>query len=655
MQVAIKILPKGLVVDEGHNYVDITKAVSRNGFPRQFSQSLKGDAYFDFTVKGFSFRMIKTHFNKYMFDAGYTLFYHDTDFQIRLQRYASIIIVDKGTDEILGRGFVDEIEDWNDSEPRIKYMPDATRLKDIKAGVKTSDEDDEDEIWEFEIDHPTNVRDIVQSLISNMNDTIAEGEQKNPLPFSATIDSIPEPEGAQGIRRRWLGTVLHKMKKTGLSFNLAKMFIDAFDASYFRRKANSGQPSGYDWFYEVQDAGVIKRILISQGQWLHIWEGQWMSWSFNTVTGIHLSTLRFTFDYPCGVSLTWFAISLDWCSITFNLGHVIPTIEWGEVTWTIPSTTIDIPSSHIYIPCIGSRHDLYSLNGGDMVQEQSWVKSVFPIIDDQFHQADHDGDEEGGDIQVPNLGTLYGSRWDNEGDSANVTQAKVKVFVKDEGSNWQLSRSAFDWDDQNTYFIVKTKKRWNDIGGSEWLVGMETPFDFYQRLHYKNATPAKVLKDLCVVTNRFLYIDKNNLISMMEREPISVPFHINEMPRHWFVSRKTKIKRDVETQISIDRYKRDSEGKVSDWGIVLRETEWEFLQSFYKDKFSGNVTTNTLEILKPSDLNQTGIDMPQLLDLLYMDDNGSMTKLGTVIQVDIGMEHSKYKYVAQFTSEAGEA
>jgi len=184
------------------------------------------------------------------------------------------------------------------------------------------------------------------------------------------------------------------------------------------------------------------------------------------------------------------------------------------------------------------------------------------------------------------------------------------------------------------------------------LLIFETPFDFYQRLHYKNATPAKVLRDLAVVTDRYFFVNEDNEIMLKKRD---FEYSGLQVDRKWFLSRKVKIKRDQETEIRIDRYKRDSDGKVTDFGIVLREAEWEFLQSFYKDKFSGNVTTNTLEILKGTELTQSGnYLMPSLMDMLHMRDDGSLTKLGTVIQVDIGLEHSKYKYIAQFVN-AGDA
>jgi hypothetical protein len=376
-----------------------------------------------------------------------------------MKRHDAILIMDQGTNEVIGRGFVDEIENWNDTLPRIKYMPDATRLKDIKAGVKTSDDDDEEEIWEFEIETPTNILDIILSLTNSVNETIAESENKLSKPFSAGANTIPQPSQDTGDKR-YLGTVLHKRKNTGFSFNLAKMFIDMFDGSYLHRVTNGSAPSGYDWNYEVADAGVIKRILINAGQWLQINEGQWMSWTFTMISGIHLSTVSFSFNYPCGVYLTWNSVGLNWCTANFNLGHLDPTLEWSTITWTVPSSTIAVPSSNVYIPCIGSRHDMYSLSSGDMVHTESYVKSIFPIVDSNYHVADTDGDEEGGDQEISSITSVYGPKFDNSGASGNITQARLKSFLKDEGTNWQSSRTAFDWDENNTYIIVKTKKRW---------------------------------------------------------------------------------------------------------------------------------------------------------------------------------------------------
>ena len=671
MQVGIRLLRKENVSagTEDSTFIDITKAVSRDQFPSVFSQSLKGEAFFDFSVKGFSFKVIKTKYNEIM-DGTYTT---ESDLQIKMGRYDSLLIMNNDNNEVISRGFVDTIENWNDTLPKIKYMPDATRLKDIKAGVVTSDDDDDDEIWEFEIETPTAIDEIVVALTDQANTTIENGDNKMTKPFSA-IDTIPQPSGNNGLQsgaNRFLGTVLHKKKNTGFSFNLAKMFIDLFDASYFRRKTNNGEPSGYDWHLEVQDAGIIKRILINKGQWLSIDKGQWMSWSLNIPNGLHLTDFQFGVSIPNGVAITYdtwsilgfnvmnpttLSVALQWTTYNFNLGNILPALEYASYTWHIPNSSVNVPSNHVYIPCIGSRHDLYYLAGGDMTHEESYVKSLFPIIDQNYHVADTDGDEEGGDQEISSITSVYGSRFDNAGDSENITHAKMSAYVKDEGSSIEAYRTAMDWDSNNTYVIMKTKKAWNDIGGSEWLVGFETPFDFYQRAHYKNENPSKILRDLCVVTNRLLYIDKDNKVWLKERDA-TMSGAYSEIPvdRKWFVSRKVKVKRDQETEIRMNIYKRDSEGKIQTYGMVLRESEWEFIQSYYKDQFSGDIITNTVEILSGSELNESGMTMPSLMDLLQMNDKGALTKMGVVIQEDIGLEHSKYKYVAQFIGQEGVA
>ena len=147
MQVGIRMMRKENVTAgiEDSTFIDITKAVSRDQFPKTFTQSLKGEAFFDFSVKGFSFKVIKTKFNEIMNGSVTT----ESDMQIKMGRYDSVLIINNDNNEVISRGFVDTIENWNDTLPKIKYMPDATRLKDIKAGEITSDDDDDDEICEF--------------------------------------------------------------------------------------------------------------------------------------------------------------------------------------------------------------------------------------------------------------------------------------------------------------------------------------------------------------------------------------------------------------------------------------------------------------------------------------------------------------------------
>jgi len=670
MQVGIKMMRKENISSgvSDSTFIDITKAVSRDQFPKTFTQSLKGEAFFDFAVKGFTFKVIKTKYNEIM-DGTYTT---ESNLQIKMGRYDSVLIINKDTNEVVSRGFVDTIEDWHDSQPKIKYMPDATRLKDIKAGVITSDDDDDDEIWEFEIETPTAIDEIVTALTDQANATIADGDNKMSKPFSA-IDTVPQPTGNNGLQsgaKRFLGTVLHKKKNTGLSWNLAKMFIDLFDGSYLRAKANSGEPSGQAWHFEEQDAGIIKRILINKGQWLSVDVGQYMSWSLNIPNGLHLTDFQFGIPYPNGVGLTYstwnimgftvmnpasLSVELNWTTFNVNLGNILPALEYASYTWHIPNNSINVPSNHVYIPCIGSRHDLYYLAGGDMTYAESYVKSLFPILDVNFHVADTDGDEDGNDQEISSLNNVYGNRYDNQGDSGNISHAKMRAYVKDEGSSIEAYRTAIDWDSNNTYAVLKTKKAWNDIGGSEWLVGFETPFDFYQRVHYKNENPSKILRDICVVTNRLLYIDKDNRVWLKERDAtMGGAYSGVNMDRKWFVSRNVKVKRDQETEIRMSIYKKDSEGKIQTYGMVLRESEWEFIQSYYKDQFSGDIITNTVEILCGTELNDP-ITMPSLMDLLHMDDKGSLTKLGVIIQEDIGLEQSKYKYVAQFVGQEGVA
>ncbi|MAE83540.1 MAG: hypothetical protein CMB80_12430 [Flammeovirgaceae bacterium] len=748
-------------------FVDITSCVSADGFPKHFTQQLKGEGFFGFSVKEFSFKVIKSKFNALLYtvrnesSVGGVLFEEytglngltcATDGMMRAMRYDHVLIYNKTTDELLMRGFVDEIEDWISETPKLKVYPDVVRLKDISAGQEVTDSGNDDAYFEFKSDPETgehnsaevmHVREIIQKMLGDTVLSFVSNKNMPSAMFTTDSESCPDPDGSNQISK-WLGSVLHKRKNTGLSWNLAKAFIDSFDGSFIRRKEQENQPSGFYWFYEERDAGIIKRILIHKGQWLSINQGQWMDWHFSFPNGLHLETLSFSFEYPnsislttlsfsfeypngltlsslhwewsypnglslttlsfnfsypCGISLTWFSASLDWCTMHvdlgnvvpslqwtsvnwdfgnivpslqwttahfdlgqivptlgwttahWDLGHIIPTLEYASITWQIPSGSINVPSNHVYIPCIGSEHVIYNLAGGDLTFVQGWSKSIFPLVDSVYYVTGSENDDDYGD-HIDSLDSAYGSRWDNSGSCDNVPISKVNSFLEnDENVNVQFHRVAFDWNDTNSYFITKIKKKWNDMGGSDWLMSFETPFDFYQKVHYKNQKCNDMLKDLAIITNRFFYVDATNRVHLTPRNDTS--FNPDKtISRYYFLDRKVTCKRDVDTEVKVKMLKHDSDGKISEYGVSLREAEYEFLVNYYQELMSGDVVTNDIEIVRPTDIGHGATwdeaDYPKLMDMVWMDNDGTTTKLGVVIEVAEGTENAQSKYKCQF-------
>ena len=184
-------------------------------------------------------------------------------------------------------------------------------------------------------------------------------------------------------------------------------------------------------------------------------------------------------------------------------------------------------------------------------------------------------------------------------------------------------------------------------------MSFETPFDFYQRLHYKNTSVSEVMKNLAIITNRYFYINEENVVHMTPRgNPDYNP--TRELKRKYFLSRKVKMKRDVEVKVKLKRYEQDSDGKVSNYGIVVREAEWDFIQAYYAKLLSGDIITNDFEIVNPNDMSlvdDRNWESPKLMDEIFLDEQGDMTKLGVVIQKDEGTENSKIKYVTQFVKD----
>ena len=702
----------------GGTSVDITSAVVKDGFPKHYEQQLKGKGYFDYSVKEFSFKIIKSRFNEIMHPIRNDLnvapegMTATTDFELRAKRFDHIKIKDRLTGELITRGFVDEISDWMTSTPTLKIFPDAVRLKDVMVGDEITDEDGDDPFYIYDTGGVLGINVIIAQLCTNINERLG-GNEGLSKPFSVNPNSCPPPPNQP--QSKWLGSVLHKRPAQGFSWNLAKMFINAFDGSFIRRRADENSPNGYEYNFEERDASIIKRILIHMGQWLYIGEGQWIDWRFVIPTGIHLTTWNISFHipdsitfttawfdiyYPTGISFTMFTlafsypngISISWSyawgipyptvhisfttfsvdvgeiipQVNFNsftvdlghiqphihstlvewdLGHILPALEWGSKSFTVPNSDINVPSAHIYIPCIGSEHQIYNLSGGGIEHMEGYVRSIFPLVDTQYYVSglDNAEDDEGA---VPSLNAIYGARFDNSGACENVPISKVNSFLKnDEDTTAIIHRVAVDWDNQNSYFISKVRK---GVAGSDWLMSFETPFDFSQKVKYKNKKANEVLKQLSIMTNRYFFVDSENVIHLKPRVGVEYTPQ-QDIERRFFLKRTVKVKSNENVEIKVDRLKEDSEGKVQEYGVYMRDSEFEYLQRFYADIFSGDVVTNEFEIVRPTEI---GLDSdfyyPKLMDMIYMSNDGTQTKLGVCFEVGHGTEQSTSKYVTQF-------
>lgn len=698
--------------------VDITKAVSKDGFPTHHNQQLKGNGYFDYSVKEFSFNVIKERFNDLMSTvrdgsgAGYinSGLTKATDGTMRAMRFDWVLIYNRGTNEIITRGFVDEIKNWIKSTPTLKVFPDAVRLKDVMAGDEITDDDGNDPFHIFDTEGTLNVFTIIQNLCSSINTKLQEKGGLS-IPFSVNSTSCPPPDDPTA-HTTWLGSVLHKRKAQGFTWNLAKMFINAFDGSFIRRKY-LGSGNGYEYSFEEKDASIIKRILIHSGQWLSINQGDWINWTFHIPTGMHLSTWSVAFGVPTGINFTtasfdllypngitfspfsfgitypsgidagfWY-IDVSYSTYTVNLGNIVPTVEigsltvdlgeiqphieisqvtydlghikpeleWNSTSFEVPSGNIRVPSNDFKIPCIGSEHQIYSLSGGGITHSEGYVRSIFPLTDSQYFVSGLDNEEDDAGA-VSSLDSVYGDRFDNSGQCDNVPKSKVESFLKnDEDTESTYYRCAFDSDNFNSYFLTKVAR---GIGGEDWLMSFETPFDFSQKVKYKNKKANEVLKELSIITNRYFFVDNFNVIHFKPRQNETYNPD-KEVKRKFFITRTVKIKANEDVEIKVDRLKEDSDGKVSNYGVYMRDSEFEYLKTYYSDLFSGDVITNEFEIVRPTEI---GIDSdfvyPELMDMVFMDTNGEQTKLGVCFEVGHGTEKSTSKYVAQFIQQ-GEA
>ncbi len=632
MEISIRHYIKPPDSDDFESY-QITECVDSDGFPDSLQSEIKGDGYFDFKVSPFIFKVIKEKYALIHADSARPVAEcTEVDAMLNIKRHDPVELYDELTGEILMRGFVDRVEGWITSTPKVTVFPDFLRWKDVQVGIEKTDDEGDDPWYEFkEID---NIKIIVDKMAQYVNDR-SENVMK---PHTTTQETIPETDPPTGAS--YLASKLHIRAEEGLSFNIAKMFINAFDGSFFRRKGSSP----YQWFYEIKDAGIFKRILINKGQWLSIDDAQWLNWTLYYPSGITLTSVGFSlpsisFSYPCG--LTWFA--LKWCTANWlgnhiSLGNIMPSVSWSSFSFDVPNGSINVPSGDVKIPCIGSQHDLYECESGDMEYVEGYTKSIFPIIDGNYHLK---SDE---DQTISSLNTEYGARYD--GFSSGVSEAKMKKFAEDENVEFGEIRAGFAKDEFNSYSIIQIKRKaW---AYEDWLLSWEIPFDFTQRYHFKNASAMDVLKNLAVLTNRTIFATYTTDHTYIHLEP-RTSVNTKTIPIKYILTRETDMKRDQDVDIKIDRVKKDTDGKITDFGFYIREAEFDYLQKYYKDLWNGNLINNTLELLNAKDNDLEGeFTDPSLFDTVILNDNGTEINMGTCIKLNQGTEKSSNRIVCQY-------
>jgi hypothetical protein len=236
-------------------------------------------------------------------------------------------------------------------------------------------------------------------------------------------------------------------------------------------------------------------------------------------------------------------------------------------------------------------------------------KSLFPLLDSHPNSME--------------MNTMYGNVT-TEKSMNNITAGQIKAFLISEGyrGDSYTVLNSFDFDNNDSYVMVKAYKKWNDWNGSILLLSFEKPFDFSYQLHYRDSNASDILKDLCVVTNRYLYVDADNKIWLLPR---GQNLGQKTVSRTNVISHERTRMKEQDVSVEVKLYETDDKGKVTSYGIRLRPNEWQAIQQYYRDLFQGERIESEMEWL------EIDFDQVTLMSEALVDDN----TYGTVIEREL--------------------
>jgi len=471
---------------------DISAFVLKEGFPEAVEYSVKGEGYFDFEVRAFTFRVAEP------------ILLEDGRFDLSAGQ--SVLVKVQETDEVLLRGVLDHLEDLSDGLMEVTVFPEALLLKDTVVGEET-DVGEAEPALDFDTGGPLSLREIARRVLDKVN--ALRGTH-----FTIDEASCPDPSGAGD--GSFFGDIVKRHRRSGILYGLWNILADALNLDWrfhFRRKADGE-------LYAVEaEAGFFFETLWSKGDWL-VWH----------------------FKIP---------------------SHKFLGIRAGQwIDWTL-----ELPPFGIRFPTIGAKYHVYRCVGGGL--ERVDTREFFPLF--PFFEFS------------PNL-DQYGERIYNRS-CANVAWGQVEAFLREkkyvEGSVEIFA--AADADERHSYFYAEARKEGTLAEYHDLLLSFESIGEFEFAAHYRNAKAMDILKDLCVVSDRWFWVDGAGRVYLM---PVgSEPAGVELSPAQVLSLRRRRHKVDW-SGLFLNRYKENSDS-VESWGLKLRDAEYGALERYYQRKFEG--------------------------------------------------------------------
>jgi len=279
----------------------------------------------------------------------------------------------------------------------------------------------------------------------------------------------------------------------------------------------------------------------------------------------------------------------EWLSTEINVpindvDLVVTQIEKGK--WL--NFSFSFPPWDIKKPGVGAYYDIYrcEFGGATHVERREWLNS------EDSEELPQSIDEE--------FTATYGEKTTLQqyGNIENIEG--ITTILSEMGFNLAEVFSIIDTDPFNTYALVKAHNKTNDIFGRDMFISLENSTDFYYKVHYRNKSIMDILKDLAIVTNRYVYIDSKNKIYLLPRStsPGTITIKRNQVLR---LQKNTSNQGEI--SVAVNRYTENDKGEPSTYGIKLRDNEWANIESGFKETFAGKKIEYSWKVLNaPSDM-----------------------------------------------------
>ena len=615
----------------------LAEYIVEDGFPTSFSESMKGEGYFDFQVRSFTFQCLWEQFTYAMGEEGKTF----SEEPKRLSSILISIVKSGGTTPILN-GFVDEVQHKLSPDETIYEMtifPNVLALKDISVGTETQDDEGESNyLYETKNEGSKKIvskplKDIVDEVLVDVNVRV-EGAS-----FQTSNATIPDAQPPS--KNKLVGNLLNTDSRSGFFYSMYLWLFEGVtsenhqpnDSKNVIYRENQNADGSGDWYIQKSVRFAFK-TLVDKGQWLDIAHNQWLDWDSGEWLQIDMGQwAHFSLSYPSGISFSWSSgISVSWSSISVN---VPPGTISFPPDLNLPGTDISIPPVDIKIPTIAKSYKIHELKNGGM--ELHSFHEWYPLW--PFEES------------APNLGT-YGSVHNQ--DTMSVTSYKresiaeslgllkeddaildeIVSFDHDEGNYYVMALVTSD--DSEDFTQVKTRKV---------VFSLESPFDDNYKLQCKNWKMMELLQNLAKLSNRYVFVDVENNIHLVSRSQDldnadeDLGLGTVYLEGDVIVKYSKKRHREDEKDIRIERLKYNDVGGIDEYGFHLRTPEYEGIKKYYDDYFSRGRIEYTLELIDTED----NLDSITLLKKLVIDGQS----YGNVISIDRSFRENKIKLITE--------